>query len=404
MTTTAPDRPLDLREFQDIVDEARRLIPRYTPEWTDHNVSDPGITLIELFAWMTEMTIYQLNRVPDHMYERFLELIGVRRHPPVPAAVDVTCYLSAPLPRPITVPAETEVATDRTEAGEALVFSTVEPLTISPPDLVALRAWRQGRGFEDYMPYVSGGRVEAPIFNEQPQEGDAFYIGHAGDLAGVSLQLRLDCGGGEATHIDPRDPPLVWEYWSNDRDDWAPLRLLDDTGTGRERDPDVVDPTFASTAPATSTSTSPSTPCPATSTASRRTGCASATSAARARGMTARPPSPPSALRSWPRRFAPATLTPSTARCSARATANLSSASSSATRPYSSATNRTSSTCSAATRASRGPRCPTSRAPARTTATSSSTTAPARCASVPSSVRATAPGASTAPSRASATR
>ena len=244
MTTTAPDRPLDLREFQDIVDEARRLIPRYTPEWTDHNVSDPGITLIELFAWMTEMTIYQLNRVPDHMYERFLELIGVRRHPPVPAAVDVTCYLSAPLPRPITVPAETEVATDRAEGGEALVFSTVEPLTISPPDLVALRAWRQGRGFEDYMPYVSGGRVEAPIFNERPQEGDAFYVGHGGDLAGVSLQLRLDCGGGEATHIDPRDPPLVWEYWSNDRGDWAPLRLLDDTGTGRERDPDVVDPTF----------------------------------------------------------------------------------------------------------------------------------------------------------------
>ncbi len=50
--TTAPERPLDLREFQDIVDEARRLIPRYCPEWTDHNVSDPGITLIELFAWM----------------------------------------------------------------------------------------------------------------------------------------------------------------------------------------------------------------------------------------------------------------------------------------------------------------------------------------------------------------
>ena len=74
--TSAPDRPLDLREFQDIVDEARRLIPRYCPEWTDHNVSDPGITLIELFAWMTEMTLYQLNRVPEAMHERFLDLVG----------------------------------------------------------------------------------------------------------------------------------------------------------------------------------------------------------------------------------------------------------------------------------------------------------------------------------------
>ena len=99
--TTAPERPLDLREFQDIVDEARRLIPRYCPEWTDHNVSDPGITLIELFAWMTEMTLYQLNRVPDEMFDRFLELVGVRRLPPTPAEVDVTFYLTAPLPRAI---------------------------------------------------------------------------------------------------------------------------------------------------------------------------------------------------------------------------------------------------------------------------------------------------------------
>ena len=242
--TSAPDRPLDLREFQDIVDEARRLIPRYCPEWTNHNVSDPGITLIELFAWMTEMTLYQLNRVPEQMYERFLELVGVRRDPPVPAEVDVTFYLTAALPRPITVPAQTEVATDRTEADEALVFTTIEPLTIAPPDLQALRAWRQGAGFEDYLPYVGAGRVEAPIFNEEPQEGDAFYIGHAGNLAGHSLQLRLDCGGEAATHIDPRDPPLRWEYWSDDRGDWAPLLLLDDSGTGRAREPGAVDPTF----------------------------------------------------------------------------------------------------------------------------------------------------------------
>ena len=102
------ERRLDLRDFQDIVDEARKLIPRYCPEWTDFNVSDPGVTLIELFAWMTEMILYQLNRVPDEMYEKFLELIGVQRRPPEPATVEVTFYLSAPLTRELTVPADTE--------------------------------------------------------------------------------------------------------------------------------------------------------------------------------------------------------------------------------------------------------------------------------------------------------
>ena len=82
---TTPDRPLDLREFQDIVDEARRLIPRYCPEWTDHNVSDPGVTLIEAVASMVDQLIYRLNRVPDLNYVKFLELIGVRLRPPSPA-------------------------------------------------------------------------------------------------------------------------------------------------------------------------------------------------------------------------------------------------------------------------------------------------------------------------------
>ncbi len=247
--TTAPDRPLDLRSFQDIVDQARRLIPKYCPEWTDHNLSDPGITLIELFAWMTEMTLFQLNRVPEEMYEQFLELVGVRRYPPAPATVEVTFNLSAALPRAIAVPAETEVATDRVGAADALVYATIAPLVIEPPVILALRAWRQGRGFEDYMPYVSSGLVEGRVFNDEPQEGDALYVGYAGELAGYSILLRIECEGDATAHIDPRDPPLLWEYWSGTREDWAPLRVLDASGSGQERDPADNDPTFGLTRP-----------------------------------------------------------------------------------------------------------------------------------------------------------
>jgi len=238
------ERRLDLRDFQDIVDEAKKLIPRYCPEWTDHNVSDPGITIIELFAWMTEMILYQLNRVPDEMYERFLELIGVQRRPPEPSVAEVTFYLSAPLQRQLTLPAETEVATDRTELQEAIIFATAAPLTIEPPTLLALRAWREDRGFEDYLPYVSSGLIEASIFNDPPREGDALYFGYDGDLQGRSLLLRLQCQELEGAHVDPRDPPLAWEYWSANARAWAPLRLLDQGGTGRRREAGAIDPTF----------------------------------------------------------------------------------------------------------------------------------------------------------------
>ena len=243
MTMQVTERRMDLRNFQDIVDEAKRLIPRYCPEWTDHNVSDPGVTIIELFAWMTEMILYQLNRMPDELHERFLDLIGVQRRPPEPATAQVTFYLSTRLTRPVTIEAETEVATDRTDIQDAIVFATTRPLTLEPPTLAGVRAWREGTGFEDYMPYISSGLVEAPIFNQEPRENDALYIGFRGDLAGSSLLLHMDCRDMEASHVDPKNPPLEWEYWAANSRLWLPLRLLDQSGIGRLREPLTTDPT-----------------------------------------------------------------------------------------------------------------------------------------------------------------
>ena len=92
---------LDDRRFQDLVDDAKRLVQQRCPEWTDHNVSDPGVTLIEAFAWMTDQLLYRLNRVPDRHYVKFLELIGVRLFPPTAAPRDVTFWLSAPQPETV---------------------------------------------------------------------------------------------------------------------------------------------------------------------------------------------------------------------------------------------------------------------------------------------------------------
>lgn len=66
---------LDDRRYADLVEEARSLIPSYAPEWTNHNPSDPGITLVELFAYLTEMLVYRVNRVTDDNKRAFLKLI-----------------------------------------------------------------------------------------------------------------------------------------------------------------------------------------------------------------------------------------------------------------------------------------------------------------------------------------
>ncbi|MEK7993734.1 MAG: hypothetical protein AAB403_08020 [Planctomycetota bacterium] len=75
---------LDDRTFDQLASEARGLIPKYFPDWTDHNLSDPGITLLELFAFLMEAALYRLNRVPEATLENFAALVGISRRPSEP--------------------------------------------------------------------------------------------------------------------------------------------------------------------------------------------------------------------------------------------------------------------------------------------------------------------------------
>lgn len=73
MPIPIPD--LDDRSFSDLVEEALAMIPRYAPEWTNHNASDPGITLVELLAYVTEILLYRLNRITREHRVKYLQLL-----------------------------------------------------------------------------------------------------------------------------------------------------------------------------------------------------------------------------------------------------------------------------------------------------------------------------------------
>lgn len=127
---------LDDRTWQDLSDEARSLIPDYAPQWTDHNPSDIGITLIELFAFMTEQVIYRLNRVPDKNYVAFLNLLGITQDPESPASTLLT--LSAAPAAPVSVSKGTQAQTFGNEATQPVIFETDENLTVLPTNLDVL--------------------------------------------------------------------------------------------------------------------------------------------------------------------------------------------------------------------------------------------------------------------------
>lgn len=227
---------LDDRRFQNLVDDAKRLVQRNCPEWTDHNVSDPGVTLIEAFASMVDQLLYRLNRVPDRHYVKFLELIGVRLFPPTAASVDVTFWLSAPQPDTIGVPPGSQVATLRTETVEAIVFTTVEDLAVVPCHLEGLASSITPRAFRDHSEAVAGGTAFY-CFDEQPKPDDTFYIGLDKAAPSCAVALRFDCTI-EGVGVDPRNPPLTWEAWTGSR--WEACEVdQDDTG-GLNRAGDVI--------------------------------------------------------------------------------------------------------------------------------------------------------------------
>jgi predicted phage baseplate assembly protein len=102
---------LDDLRFRPLFEQLRRQIPIYAPEWTDHNDSDPGVTLLQLFAHLGEQIGFRLNRVPDKVYLELLKLIGMRLRPAEAARTVLAFYFGKPeTSAAVTVPAGAKVS------------------------------------------------------------------------------------------------------------------------------------------------------------------------------------------------------------------------------------------------------------------------------------------------------
>jgi predicted phage baseplate assembly protein len=229
---------LDDRQFQDLVDEAKKRIPHYCKEWTDHNVSDPGVTLIELFAWMTDIMLYRLNQVPDLHYIRFMEMLGITLRGPVPAQVPVTFWLSAPQPTPVVIPAGTEVASTQTETERSIVFTLDSDFTVHPPALSMLSSRVVGENAQRVYREQNLRRLEAgfegfDVFTTLPNVDDALYFGFENDLSQHILGFEMDCDPAGGAGIDPSLPPTLWEASTGKSDvRWETCEVDIDTTKG----------------------------------------------------------------------------------------------------------------------------------------------------------------------------
>jgi len=230
-----PDINLDDRTFEQLFQEVQRRIPTYTPEWTDYNDSDPGITLMQLFAWLAEIIVYRLNQVPEKNFVKFLELVGIPLEPPAPAVTELQFTLVPKQPA-TQVLAGTQVSLGGSSSGAPVVFETDFDLLVTGLTLVSVEAF-DGSQFTDYTaPNSTDAPPGYPPLSLTPQPNAALYLGFNNVFpAGVNRLTFHEVQGSTPTPVlggtDPLasvSPPVegYWEYWCGQ---WQQLQIAEDT-------------------------------------------------------------------------------------------------------------------------------------------------------------------------------
>lgn len=229
---------IDDRTFDDIVEEIRTRIPRYTDEWTDLNDNDLGMAFTQVYAWLVEMLLYRLGRVPEINYTKFLQLVGFELRPAQPATAEITFPVNPNSPDAwVIVPLHTQVQAEEKDDEGAIVFETDRAINAVRAQLASV------------LVEVGGARKSVSEMNESA-EGSFGPFGPAAALnsalllgftealppvdldlaffsAGVSQAKPRQCGPSAPIAAHARAPiPITWEYW-NGRS-WESMTLLDD--------------------------------------------------------------------------------------------------------------------------------------------------------------------------------
>ncbi|MFC6705782.1 putative baseplate assembly protein [Flexivirga alba] len=254
--TTVPlddDIPvLDDHTYDSIIAEMTSRIGRYTPEWkpvwTDYNDSDPGITMLQVFAWLGEMLAYRMNQVPDLLYLKFLQLLGVELRPAEPAQVQITFPLLASAGTLATVPQGTQVIAEAASGGPPLVFEADHALVCLKAAPRAVLAY-DGHSYADVTAADAAALPYRP-FGPTATTGAALLIGfdatdpfpgteitfYAWTAAASASGSPVSCGLAPTATFAPAT--VRWQYW--DGYDWSPATLLKDDTLAFTRSGEII--------------------------------------------------------------------------------------------------------------------------------------------------------------------
>jgi predicted phage baseplate assembly protein len=186
-----PNPSLDDMSFEQLVSEAKKKIQAYSNGWTDYNESDPGITFLELFAWLADMQMYSLNRisVSEKSHLRFLKLLGITPRPAILSRVDITLNPDVNAPAFLIrrrTKFEADMLTDNNTDVPFEIFD--HDLCLTSFSIKKILSHSNFQALEVKEAYkIDGDYFYA--FGENPRIGNAFYLG----LDGLDPDNAVKC-------------------------------------------------------------------------------------------------------------------------------------------------------------------------------------------------------------------
>lgn len=211
---------LDDLSFEKLFERARSQIPMYSGSWTDFNHTDPGVTALQTFSWLTDMLNYYIDATGERHRLAYLRLLGIA---PEQAAATCTLALSAANPAICLAPGAKLLAGD-------VVFELCEGYSGVSNEVTALLN-KIGSSYIDLMPFAGADGGYAPVFGAEKSGGATLFIGFERELSG-ELRLYADIpmhGRRNPFDDDFRLARLKWEYYNGAR--WLPATgLYDETG------------------------------------------------------------------------------------------------------------------------------------------------------------------------------
>jgi len=190
---------LDDRSFAELVAGARERIRQVAPDWTDLSVHDPGITIMEAFAYLTDTLMYRLNRVPDKLYAVYLNLLGTSLYPPGSAEtmLEFTRLTSGGAAPEIRIPRGTQVSCPPGVPGAPQPVFTTTAAAVLPAGQASVLVPAADVTLYDAVPIGTG----------TGRPGQSFVVPNAPIVSGAGLSVAIEVAAG--TRLSSGEAVLV---------------------------------------------------------------------------------------------------------------------------------------------------------------------------------------------------